>query len=775
MTIQSLECVRQRARTQRLLPVFALLYATAALPGHAQNMAGGDEKSGQKQGAERVIITAQKRDEVLQTVPMSVTALDESTLERSGTHNLADVARLVPGLTVVSSGPGQNILIVRGIASSAGTAGTVGYYLDDTPISASSNASLLSLRGLIDPALFDLARVEVLRGPQGTLYGSSSMGGTVKYVTRQPNFEQFTGKVVGELSETNGGGWNRSANASLNIPLSEHAAAMRVDVYARDNDGFIDRYPIDPANLLGILPGSRPAARVNTDQTFGTRLALSLRLPDQWTVTPSIYFQHARLGAPFQIDVPPGSTDNLVQTRLVSEVSTQESTLANLSIRKEFEHASLVSSTSYYDRVVDVAEDSSKVLEYFFSPTPQTYVYPSVMNGEYINREITQELRLVSDFAGPWQVIGGLFYHHVDAPLHSTIPVPDGYNTAFGTTYGSFYQGGRQASVRELAEFAEASYQITPAFSARVGIRAFRVSQGFAQQGDGVFNGGPSSVIGQSFDQGYTPKFNLSWQVNGDLLLYATAAKGYRPGGPNNPAPAAVCGSEVAGLGLSSNALQKFDADTLWNYELGAKSEWLDRRVTVNASLFQIAWNKVQQQIVLQCGFNITANFGTATSKGAELEAVFRPDQHTVLHASMGYVDARLNNDVPGTKAMDGDSLLDVPHWSGALSVERSGVVFANLPGYMRMDYTYTGSANALYDRSSPFYRRAGYGLFNVRLGLDRVASDSKIGAAFFVENLFNKIGQTGLPVAISADLPTTRRIAIVRPRTVGVSLSLPF
>jgi len=724
---------------------------------------------------EQVVVTAQKRSEALQSVPLSVTALDQRDLEHMGVERVSDIARQTPGLTVVSSGPGQNILIIRGISSVAGTAGTVGYYLDDTPIAASSNAALLSLRGLIDPAIFDIARVEVLRGPQGTLYGSSSMGGTVKYVSTQPDLGRLGGKASAVLSHTEGGGWNKEGNASVNVPLGDGAAALRVGVYYRNQDGYIDRYPVALNDILAIAPGGARQDNVNTERTKGARLALRLNLGAGLVANASLYYQHMLLGAPFQIDVPPGSLDRLIQTRLVAEPSVQNSTLSNLTIRKNFARYELVSSTSYYNRRVSVDEDASKVLYYFFSPTPQSSVYPGGMHGDYVNREFTQEVRMVSDFSGPLQMIAGAYYHHVDAPLASEIPVPAGYNNKFGTDYGSFFKGARQATVRETAVFAEGSYQLAPAWIARLGVRAFRVSQGFAQQGDGLFNGGPSAITGSSRDHGYNPKLNLSWQTTPDAMLYATASKGYRPGGPNNPAPAALCASEVAKLGLSASALQTFSPDSLWNYEVGAKTQWLNRRLTVNGSVYSIDWSKVQQQIVLQCGFNITANFGSARSKGGELEAVFQATPRLTLRATAGYVNATLNNDVPGTGAKQGDALLDVPRWSGSAAAEYSWNIGERHAAFGRLDATYTGAANSLYDRSSPFYRRAGFSQLNFKLGWQPAGKHPSWNATLFVDNLLDKIGQTGLPVAISADLPNTRRVAISRPRTIGLRLGKTF
>ena len=761
----------ERARLRAWMATSALCAAVfAGAPALAQQAAAPAETH---ETVSEIVVTAQKRSESVQSVPISVTAMDERKLERLGIQNLTDVARATPGLAVTSAGPGQNVLIIRGVSSTAGTAGTVGYYLDDTPIAASSNASLLAQRGLLDPSVFDISRIEVLHGPQGTLYGSSSMGGTIKYVTSQPDATRFSAKASATASYTEGGGPNGSINGMVNMPIVEDKLAARISAFYRYQDGFIDRYQIDPNDILKVKPNSPVKENVNTESTGGFRAQLLIKPDDTLTITPSIFYQYTRLGAPFQFDRPPGSFDNLIQTRDVSEVSDQRSLLGNIAIHKRLPFGEIVSSTSYYSRQIKINEDSSKVLAFFFSP-PQTSVYPSVMTGIYRNREFTQELRFASDFQGPFQLIAGGYFHRTFAPLESAIPVPPGYDKTFGSPFGGtvFYHGIRKATLQESAAFAEASYDLGHGLTARAGLRAFQVDQRFYQWGEGVLNGGVSQVSNSSSDNGLNPKFNLSWQIDPDHMVYATASKGYRPGGPNNPAPAAVCGAEVSKLGLSVSQLTRYQPDTLWNYEAGAKTRWLDRKLTVNGSVYYIDWSDVQQQIVLNCGFNITANFGKATSKGAELEVEYHPLPGLSLNAAAGYTDATLSNDIPGTPARKGDPLQDVPHWNLAGGVEYAKSFSNGFNGFGRLDVNYTSDALALYDRTSPFHERKGFVITNVKLGID---NGDHWQAVFFVDNLFDKIGQTGLPAAIGADLPTTRRIAVNRPRTVGVTLSYKY
>ncbi len=764
---------RDSVRLRGLFCGVALIAVTTAGGAWAQSKDAGATDTGATVG--ELVVTAQKLSENIQTVPISMTALGEKTLQRLEIQSLQDISRQVPSLVVITAGPGENELIIRGISSTAGTTSTVGYYLDDTPLQPSSNAALLSQRGAIDPSLVDIERVEVLRGPQGTLYGSSSMGGTVKYVSFQPNLTKTEFKFGGEASGTDGGGPNATLNATANIPLIQDKLALRATVYDQYEGGWINRYPIDPNNYLGIAPGSKPKDDVNTDSNVGFRAQLRFQPDSTLSITPSIFYQYMRLGAPFQIDVPPGSLNNLIQARDVSEVQDQRSTVYNLAVHKTFNLFDLTSSTSYFEREVKLHEDSSKVIDYYFaSPGGQNYVYPSYMVGEYQNKEFTQELRATSNLPGPFQIIAGGYFHRTFAPLFSSIPDPVGYDKAFGSPFGGeeFYAGVRKATLQETAVFSEASLQLGHGFTARAGVRWFDVDQRFFQSGDGIFNGGFSAVTNSSTDTGVNPKFSLEWQADATHMIYATASRGYRPGGPNNPAPAAVCGADVAALGLSSSQLVKYNPDTLWNYEVGAKTSWFDRKLTVNGDVYYIDWNQVQQQLTLNCGFNITANFGGAISKGAELEATFHPIRPLRLSGGLGYTDATLTAGIPGSGASAGDALQDVPHWNGSGTAEYTVELNDSLSGFALINGNFISDSHALYDKTSPYYLKKGFGLVNLKVGVDH---GSQWEAAVFVNNLLNKIGETDLPTAISADLPTTRRFAINQPLTAGVSLHYKY
>jgi outer membrane receptor protein involved in Fe transport len=547
---------------------------------------------------------------------------------------------------------------------------------------------------------------------------------------------------------------------------------LRVSAYYRNDDGYIDRYAIDPKNYLAADPNGQKKDNVNTFKTYGTRVALLIKPDDTLTITPSFIYQYSRLGSPFTYDKVPANLENPYQVRDVDETNVQKSTISNLAIHKQFDSVELMSSTSYFTRNISIRDDSSKVINYFFG-LPS--VYPTTMYGSYKNKEFTQEVRATSKFDGPFQAILGAFYHDVKAPLESSIPYPAGFNQTFNTpfpNYATIYSGTRHANLDEYAIFGEVSYNITDRLKASAGLRAFEVKQSFAQTGDGLLNGGPSSVKSSSKDYGSTPKYTLQYQLSPDHMVYATASQGYRPGGPNNPAPASLCGAEVGRLGLSQSQLNKYGPDYLWNYELGMKSAWLDHRLIVNASVYHIDWSKVQQQIVLGCGYNITANFGKAVSQGGELEVTFLPINALTLSAGVGYTDAHLKSDVPGTPAKNGDRLTNVPRLSASTSAEYRRRVNATYDGFLRADVSYVGNSTFLYDRTSPFYRRGGFATTNLRVGVE---GRNGFDISLYATNLFDKRGETDLPVAISADLPTTRRVALNQPRTIGFTVQYHY
>jgi iron complex outermembrane recepter protein len=708
-----------------------------------------------------IVVTARKTTERLQDTPMSVAVITADAIERTGATTLQDLGRETPGLTVVSAAPGQNTMTLRGLSGS----NTVGFYLDDTPLSIGIGNAVQPANYDMDPALFDLDRVEVLRGPQGSLYGASSFGGTVRYITIQPNLteEHIAAKVT--ASYTDGGGPNEEVDALINQPLIPGYLALRAMVFDRNNSGYIDQYPTDPYNYLAVLQGPVDR-RVNTEQTFGGRVAIEAKPTDEFSATLVAYYQHMDLGAPFTFDAPPGSFADPIQSRLVREPSTDRMELYTLTLQDDLHPVHLTSSTSYMDRYVFDAEDDSKDLYFFF---PQGAVYPSTLYAEAGNHNFVEEVRASAD-AGPVHGTIGLFYAHAVAFGTLNWPTPPQYEAAFASE-PVYYNWNDFVDVQKAA-FAELNIDLAPGLQATLGDRIYQQSQRYTVYITGIFNGGVETPTSSytSEARGTTPKYGLSYHVTPDILTYTTVAKGYREGGPLYPFPS-TCASDLAALGQSTPPTA-YKPDAIWNYELGAKTEWLEHRLTINGALYYIDWTNIQQNIALPtCGFNFTGNFGTASSKGSEFEMNYDPTRALKLTISFSYNEAKLTSTVRGAAGQAGQTLEYAPHWMGATSAEYTRAIAADTFAYLRGDFNSTSHQDTSYNSQSIYYNSAGYSLLNLRLGVRRLAWTSGL----FVTNALDKRAETELPLSNGVDLPTQRRIALNRPRTIGLDIRVDY
>lgn len=715
------------------------------------------------QATDDIVVTAERRSESIQKVPMSITAISPKTLERQGARTLADVARAVPGLAVVTEAPGQNTLVIRGVSSDKGLA-TTGFYLDDTPLSLS--------RFALDAALFDLARVEVLKGPQGTLFGSGSMGGTVRYITNQPDSTRVSGLIGGTASVTKGSGVNGELRSVINLPIVADHLALRVNAFYRNMDGYIDRLAIDPNNYIQPAPNAERQKNVNTEHTWGARAALAWTPVDGITVLPSIYHQETKLAAPFVFDRPPGSFDNRIQVRDVAEPSSDVYTIYNLTLKARLSDFELLSSTSYLDRNLSVVQDVSKLVKTSFAPV--TSVYPIGYPATRLNHYFTEEARVSYQGSGPVTGIVGVYYSDERDINTFNLPITAGFNSMFHTPFGAqtlFYQSLSNEYRKNYAAFGELRYHVTGGLSLTGGLRGFKYDVHTKRFAQGLFNGGVTSADLTSSASGVTPRMTLSYQATPTILTYATASKGFRGGGGNTSVPAALCAADLSALGTTASALQTYGPDSLWNYEIGGKTSWFDRHLTVNAAIYKMDWDKVQQTLRLQrCGFNVVANFGKAVSKGGEIEVGGHFGEFS-LNAALGYNDSHLTHAVGGSQGSAGDRLLNAPEWTISGSADYRHRLSDRRYGYARLDYSYVSTSNVSYVRSSNYYQRPGFALVNARIGMEVGQYD----IALFVQNMLDKLGETAVPAANSADLPTTRGVTVNRPRTIGVDATAHF
>jgi outer membrane receptor protein involved in Fe transport len=440
--------------------------------------------------------------------------------------------------------------------------------------------------------------------------------------------------------------------------------------------------------------------------------------------------------------------------------------LYTLTLQADVQPVTFTSSTSYMDRYVFNAEDDSKDLSFFF---PQGAVYPSTLYAEAGNHNFVEEMR-ASGGAGPVHGVVGLFYAHAVAFGTLTWPTTAQYEAAFGSE-PVYYNWNDFLDVQKAA-FGELNIDLLPGLQATLGDRVYQQSQRYTVYINGIFNGGVETPTSShtSDARGTTPKYGLSYHVTQDILTYATVAKGYREGGPLYPLPS-TCAEDLAALGLSTPPTA-FRPDSIWNYELGAKTEWLEHRLTMNGAVYYIDWKNIQQNITLPtCGFGFVGNFGKASSKGGEFEMNYNPTRQLKLTLSFSYNEAKLTSTIPGAAGQAGQTLEYAPRWMGATSAEYTRAIDADTSAYLRGDFSFTSREDTSYNSQSIYYNIAGYSLLNLRLGMKHL----RWSGGLFVTNALDKRAETELPLSNGIDLPTQRRIAMNRPRTIGLDIRFDY
>lgn len=691
---------------------------------------------------EEIVVTANKRSEPLQSVPMSISAFTGATLEREGVTNIQDYGNRIPNLTFQATDQSrtdlQTSIQIRGVSG----AGTTGFYVDDSPLLASLN-----------PRVIELDRIEILRGPQGTLYGARSMGGTVRYITRAPGLSDWEGQLHTEVSSTKGGSLNDLVDGVVNVPVIPGVFAVRALAYQEHDSGWLDRVPLPDA------PTQFQVHRKFNDADYsGGQIVGLISLADGvWSISPRFIFQQTSRGGRSEADTFAANTLN---ARLfdVNENGGSNWKLATLTVKYQRPFGEFVAASSYFKQHDDDTEDGSEILNALLGQEPPVPGYVTAYDD---NRVFSQELRFTSAFQGPLHFTAGAFYQKTDEtlvfPASPMQPITD-----------DLFHLHNPLTVKETALFAEATFDITKALSVTAGVRHFKNEVDFfSLQGGLLGDGIPFS--GTQTQSGNNPKFGLQYRFDADHMVYANAAKGYRIGGVNSFA-ANKCSDGFTAIGITADAARTFASDSLWSYEAGLKTSWLEHRLTANIAGFYIDWKNLQQVLGLgDCGYQATINVGAAKSKGFELETAWKPAQGVSVSLGGGYTDAYItdNGGLTGNAAAVGSRVQNVPKWTVNAAVDLDGRV-GPLPGFLHVDYAYVGdSFNA---RNAPRIRPS-YSLANIRGGvqLDRWE------LALFVKNLTDKAADLGDVPPMVIQLPGRPRIAINTPRTIGIDLRVKF
>jgi iron complex outermembrane recepter protein len=825
---------------QRLKTAVHLIVGWAALTaigtGAAIAADANADASADNETLQEVTITATKRSTTVQDTPISVTAITAEDIADRGVVDFDSLAQSVPGISMRTSGAGQTEFEMRGLQSAGGSSSTVGFYLGETPLS--SPASAQNGKVVIDPNLYDLDHIEVLRGPQGTLYGSGSMGGTVRLVPKEPELGAFDASGETVVSHTgDGGGMNIAQNGMVNIGLGD-TAAVRIVGSLSSTSGWVQRIVIQDGDFPSqtITDGS-PTARgnvaaapvaadysgSNASTLESTRATFLWKPTDQLTIEPMVMYQLTNQDGPSATDVagiyPVASGPEAhYEPYDTPEPFYDRFTLGSLKVAYQFDSFSVTSATALWNRNSFISQDATEENQTDAEEgTPPLLAVgtpydasggglgpnsPATWERDY-TKQVSEEIRFTSTNDSAFQWLGGFFYSKLNSTWGMATFQPEALPSTLLSAYGvdnpDLFNAYEPASIKQTAFFGEVSYKITSALKATVGLRRFSYTTDQTDNEGGAELGGtpgqwPLSGSFSSSASGVTPKFDISYNLTEDAMVYATAAKGFRPGGVNQFLPTVCAGGGECFASFVEGALQSkfnttnyvpspqtFGSDTVWNYELGEKTEFLDHRLTVDGDIYYERWNN-PQILTNADGFGYTVNGGDARMYGAELEIKALLVQGLTLAVNGSYDHATFLQDNPASGFLSGMYVPDTPKVTSAQTLTyklplANGLTFVGLVenDYVgaRTDIPY-GLTLSIYDNTTQtaIVHLASYDLTNLRLG---VQSSANWSAFLFVTNLLDKKVLLDPQPQIDLALPTYQRYTVNQPLTVGIDLNYRF
>jgi outer membrane receptor protein involved in Fe transport len=688
-----------------------------------------------------IVVTARKREERVVDVPFALQVLTGEKLERIGAVNFGDYARTVAGLQFEDKGAGRANIFMRGVSTGGdvdtGKQSTVGVYFDEAPISESSSQP--------DLKLFDIDRLEVLRGPQGTLFGSGALSGALRILPRQPVLGWVGGYAHAQLSSTRYGGLNQTADGAVNVPLGDKAA-LRVVGYYVHNDGFLRN-------------GFSGKDDINDEHSYGGRAALLFKPTENFDLTLTGIYQRSKFGAYYQ------ATDHypdLIIDQAEPEPFRDRYIIGTLKANYDFGPVKLTSVTSYFDRKRYFQND----IDYFTGLLGVPQAFSPLL---YPGKTFTQELRLASEGEQRLTWVAGLFFeHHKEqatqsiSPAGQPVPPP-------AQQLGNIHREGES---RQYAAFGEGNFKITPELIFTAGLRASIVKTENTSINDGILFGGQTIKSGKAKDTPLTPRFILSYRPDPNAQVYVQAARGFRIGGVNPGLPPCQLAN-----GCTVDVGDSFGPDSVWNYELGTKLILAGGRLSLDADVFFIDWSDIQVNVGRGDGFNGFMNAGSAHTKGVELTANGQVNQHLRLGGQFTYTTGHLVSLAPGVEqagvAEVGDRLPQIPKVSTSGYAELGTAVMGDGWVYLRGDVQYVAKRFSNFSSNAP-RTLPGYTVFNLRLGLEK----GPYSASLFINNVTDKRAilsdqayggvHNGLPYFWNRDNINT-------PRTIGLSLSRQF
>jgi iron complex outermembrane recepter protein len=688
--------------------------------------------TGAQEALEEVVVTAQKRTERLIDAPQSVSVLSGDDLFKLGAVQLRDYANHVPALSFTTIGAGYTKVSLRGVTTGFDNNPTVGIYIDEVPY-GSSSAFAFGGRLALDAGLFDIDRIEILRGPQGTLYGASSIGGLLKYVTKQPDVTDFDVQLRAGMSGTEKGGFNYNGAVAVNVPMGDRVA-LRASGFQVHDAGYVDN-------------PTRGAENVDRSDVYGGRLDLLLEPTDALNVRLVGYGQNIDREGITTVDyafsgAPLG--DDLDQLREFAEPFGQHFRLASGTVSYDFGAAVLTSISAYQSMRVSIGFDLSRFLVPVFSSLGLPYDAIG-LNEVITTNKFTEELRLASNGDGRWEWLLGAFYTRESSK--------DAQGLFFRTPPSQVTLNAltpARSRYEESAAFGDLTYHFTEEFDMSAGLRYSKNRQSRLNATTGN--------LARSDENVATYLANARYHFNERATGYLRYATGYRPGGAN-------FGSidPFTGLPLGPDT---FAADRLKSYEIGFKSESVDRRLGIDAAVYYIDWSDIQV-LSARSGIGFFVNANAATVRGAELTLTARPVRSLLLGGVFAYTKPTLADDAPDLGARSGERLPNVPDFTAALNADYE-LPLRSLRPTVGATVRYSADREASFDQSAsgPQYYMPDYTTVDLRAGL----TIGSVDAQLYIRNLADERGQVSAFTFFGGPQP-----AILQPRTIGVSATAHF
>lgn len=763
--------ISRRTRLLGQASVLAFAGLLTGFPAMAQ-IETADDSSDMK--LQTVTVTAQKRTENLQDVPASLQVLGGSELDAQGVSNFEDYVALLPSVSFAGQGPGNSQVFMRGISSGgdgnkSGSSPSVAVYLDDQPVT--------SIGRVLDVHMYDIARVEAVAGPQGTLYGAGSQAGTLRIITNAPNSDGFEAGYDLSVGTTEDGSESYSAEGFVNVPFSDRAALRLVGWTSRDG-GYIDNVPAMTAFTFGgITVDNAPFVEedFNTEDNYGARAALRIDLNENWTATAKVMRQSQKTNGVWDHD--PDDIGDLEVARFFEDRGKDEFTQAGVTVEGEVGGLQLTYAGSYLDREVEYDVDYSAYAEYsayipyytcYSSGTldAATCTDPRIQyDSDDTYETMTHELRVQNDETNRFRFITGLFYQQAEHDYLNiwhipSIPADRSVNAnplLSGYPNDAYFITDQVRTETETALFGEVSFDFTDRLTGTLGARFFETESDLVGAVGTLFSGSPLIDL-SSGESGEVFKANLSYNFTPEVLFYVTVSEGFRPGGNNRAS--------------TSNIPAVYQSDLITNYEVGWKSTFWDGRARWNGSVFQMDWEDIQitRFDPAESFLGLTANVGAAQSRGIETDFSVLLTEGFQVNGAASWIDAELTEDyirnlsTGNVDAPTGTELPDIPRFKLALT-GRYDFELAGVDAFAQGSYRFVGERyNDLFVAARQ--EQDAYSVVNLSAGFDR----ETWGASLYITNVTNERAELNRNAATFDERITTNR-----PRTVGVNLYQRF